>query len=234
MRYVGLALVAAFGTAATARAQIPPPPTVAERAAFFQELAREKSTAAIEQRVRAALGDQHDAAPRYELEALLERYFELDATAAVRFAGELPNPPLNVVRTMYGRLASSDPNGALEALSVVDNAPLAQFAATAIVDALGKSLASIDLVAAAIHTGNVEQFRSEALMSVASTAPRDALAAALRLRDPDRRNATAASIVARWAQRETRCRKSNACRIRRCAPRCAAPSSEAGPTRRAW
>jgi len=195
-----LALVIGVVAVGLAQAQSAPPATTAERAAFYDKLAHEKSTTAIEQRVREALAAKPVPAPHFVIEALLERYFELDPAAAVRFASEQPTAPIDVTKSMYLRLASSNPNAALAALSLVEYAPLAQLAAAAILDALGKNLATIDLVAAALHAGSVEQFRADALTSITSLPPREALAAALRLRDANRRNAAAATIVARWAQ----------------------------------
>ncbi len=195
-----LALVIGVVVVGLAQAQTSAPVTTAERAAFYDKVAREKSTKAIEQLVRDGLAAKPDPSPHFVIEALLERYFELDPAAAVRFASAQQNAPVDVTHSMYLRLAKSNPNAALAALSLIDYAPLAQHAAAAILDALGRNLANVELVAAALHAGSVDQFRADALMSITSIPPREAFAAALRLRDANLRTVAATTIVARWAQ----------------------------------
>jgi len=195
-----LALIIGVVVVGLAQAQTSAPVTSAERAAFYDKVAREQSTKTIEQLVRDGLAAKPDPSPHFVIEALLERYFELDPAAAVRFASEQQNAPVDVTKSMYLRLAKSNPNAALAALSLVDYAPLAQVAAVAILESLGKDVATIELVAAALHGASVDQFRADALISITSIPPREAFAAALRLRDTDRRTFAAVTIIARWAQ----------------------------------
>lgn len=173
--------------------------TIAERAAFFDKLAAEKSTKALEESIRAALAVKTEPSPSYVLEALFDRYAELDTAAAARFASELPGVPGNVIQSLYRRLASSNPNAALAALSLLEDADVARIVAMTILRALREDVASIELVAAAMHTGNADLFRSDALIDLKSIPPRDAFAEALRLRDVQARNTAASFIIARWA-----------------------------------
>ena len=59
-------------------AELPPRMTVAERAEFYQRIAREESTATLEQLAREAAASPQGTAQREQLEVVLERYFELD------------------------------------------------------------------------------------------------------------------------------------------------------------
>ena len=60
--------------------------TVAERAEFYHRIAREDSTATLERLAREAAASPQGTAQREQLEVIVERYFELDPSAAVRFA----------------------------------------------------------------------------------------------------------------------------------------------------
>ena len=56
-------------------ANLPPRMTVAERAEFYQRIAREESTATLEQLAREAATSPQGTAQREQLEVIVERYF---------------------------------------------------------------------------------------------------------------------------------------------------------------
>src|SRR5262245_23861923 len=130
-RVIGLLV---FVSAASAAHSQPnrPPATVAERAALYQRIAGTESTAELERLARAAAST--DPPQAEQLALILDRYFELDATAAVMLAGEL-SPWL--VGPLYERLARSDVNDALSSLSQLDDAAVARGASTAVFRGLG-------------------------------------------------------------------------------------------------
>ena len=72
-------------------------------------------------------------------------------------------------------------------------------AATAVFRGLGGDERAFELVAASLHGSAAEQFRADALVQLAATAPGKALEEALALPDPERRNRLATMIVGRWA-----------------------------------
>ena len=174
--------------------------TVAERAEFYQRIAREESTATLEQLAREAAASPQGTAQREQLEVIVERYFELDPSAAVRFAGELRRSGApEFVALLYERLARDDANAALSALSQVDDPDEAGLAATAVFRGLGSDERAFELVAASLHGSAAEQFRADALVQLAVTAPSKALEEALALPSLERRNMLATMIVGRWA-----------------------------------
>jgi hypothetical protein len=180
-------------------ADLQPRMTVAERAEFYQRIAREESTAALEQLAREAAASPQGTAQREQFEVIVDRYFELDPSAAVRFAGELRRSGApEFVALLYERLARDDANAALSALSQVDDPDEAGLAATAVFRGLGGDERAFELVAASLHGSAAERFRADALVQLAVTAPGKALEEALALPDPERRNRLATMIVRRW------------------------------------
>ena len=174
--------------------------TVAERAEFYQRIAREESTAMLGQLAREAAASPQGTAQREQLEVVVERYFELDPSAAVRFAGELRRLGApDFVALLYGRLARDDANAALSALSQVDDPAEAGLAATAVFRGLGSDERAFELVAASLHGNAAEQFRVGALGQLAVTAPSTALEEALALPSLEKRDMLATMIVGRWA-----------------------------------
>src|SRR5688572_12256982 len=175
------------------------PATVAERAELYQRIARMDSTAELERLAleTAASTDPAKAAP---LELILDRYFELDAAGAVKLAGELQRSGSpSFVGTLYGRLARSDVNEALSALSQVDDLAEARAASMAVFHGLGADERAFELVAASLQGGAREQFRSDALVQLAATSPQRALDEALAVTDAGMRRTLATTIVSRWA-----------------------------------
>ena len=70
---------------------------------------------------RAARARSGGVTARGQLEVIVDRDFELDPSAAVRFAGELRRSGApEFVALLYERLARDDANAALSALSQVD------------------------------------------------------------------------------------------------------------------
>ena len=174
--------------------------TVAERAEFYERIAREESTATLERLAREAAASPQGTAQREQLVVIVERYFELDPSAAVRFAGELRRSGApDFVAMLYERLARDDANAALSSLSQVDDPDEAGLAATAVFRGLGGDERAFELVAASLHGPAAERFRADALLQLAATAPSKALEHALALPDPERRNTLATMIVSRWA-----------------------------------
>ena len=183
-----------------APAELPPRATVAERAEFYQRVASEESTAALEQLARDAAAAPQGTVQQPQLEIIVERYFELDPSAAVRFAGELGRSGApDFVALLYERLARDDANAALSALSQVDDSAEAGIAAMAIFRGLGGGERAFELVAASLYGSAAEQFRADALVRLARTAPAKALDEALALADLERRNRLATTVVGLWA-----------------------------------
>ena len=175
------------------------PATVAERAELYQRIARTDSTAELERLARETAAST-DPAKSAQLELILDRFFELDAGGAVKLAGELARSgPPSFVGTLYERLARSDINEALSALSQIDDATEARVASMAVFRGLGSDERAFELVAASLQGGAQEQFRADALFPLAPTSAQRALDEALSLSDPGQRRSLAAAVVSRWA-----------------------------------
>ena len=117
----------------------------------------------------------------------------------MRFAGELRRSGApEFVALLYARLAR-DANAALSALSQVDDPDEAGLAATVVFRGLGGDERAFELVAASLHGSAAEQFRADALVQLAVTAPSKALEEALALPSVERRNMLATMIVGRSA-----------------------------------
>lgn len=184
----------------TAHAQSPPPASVAERAEFYQRVAGTTSTAELERLARALLAPPLDTTQRVRLELIVERYYELDPAEALVFARELRRAGgPDFVALLYDRLARDDINEALATLSLVDDPQEARHAALTTFTGLGADERAYDLVAASLQSGPREQFRADALLQLAATAPRRAFEETLMLADADKRAGLAYSVIARWA-----------------------------------
>jgi hypothetical protein len=191
---IGLLVIVSAATVAYAQ-----PATVAERAELYQRIARMDSTAEL-QRLALETAASTDPAKVAQLELILDRYFELDGAGAVKLAGELlRSGSPSFVGALYERLARSDVNEALSALSQVDDLAEARSASMAVFRGLGADERAFELVAASLQGGANEQFRSDALMQLATTAPQRALDEVLSMADPDKRRSLAVAIVSRWA-----------------------------------
>lgn len=176
-----------------------PAVTVAERAELYQRIAGIESTAEIERLARETAASR-DAATTAQLELILDRYFELDAAAAVKLAGELlRSGSPSFVGSLYERLARSDVNEALSALSQIDDLAEARAASMAVFRGLGADGRAFELVVASLQGSAREQFRADALVQLASTSPQRALEEALAVADPGTRRTLATTIVSRWA-----------------------------------
>jgi hypothetical protein len=176
--------------------------SVAERASFYASLANSKSPGDLEQLARKAAVLPAGAMQRFQIEAVLDRYFELDRAGALRLAGEIRRAgAVDAVPALYERLARADANAALSALSLIDDPAEERSAALAVVHALGDDAKALELVAATLHGVDVEQFRVDALQRLAQKSPRAAFEGALALRDPARRNSLAQWVVGQWALR---------------------------------
>lgn len=181
-------------------AGLPPTPSVAEQAEFYQRIARIESTATLEQLAREAVAASPGAPQRAEISVIVERYFELDAPGAVRLAGWLSTVGVgDFVAPLYERLARDDPNEAMSALSQIDDPGEAAIAAMATYRGLGGDERAFELVAASLQGDAAARFRTDALWQLAATSPREALAEALALTDPARREGIASSVIGRWA-----------------------------------
>src|SRR5882672_2180691 len=196
-----LSLALACG-AARAQPVLSADATVAERASFYERVARNESPAALTQLARKAAESPSGPMQRFQIEAVLDRYFELDPEGAVRLAGEMRRSgAADLVQMLYERLARADASAALSALSLVDDPTEERLAALAVLRGLGDDAKALGLVVATLHGVDVEQFRAEALQRLASKSPREAPAGALALRDPARRNSVASVVVAQWGSR---------------------------------
>ena len=141
---------------------------MAERAEVYQRIASIESTAELERLARETAASR-DAAQASQLELILDRYFELDAAAAVKLAGELQRSGSpSFVGSLYERLARSDVNEALSALSQLDDLAEARAASMAVFRGLGADERAFELVAASLQGGPKEQFRSDALGAAGS------------------------------------------------------------------
>jgi hypothetical protein len=193
-RVIGLLFIAGAASAAFSQ-NAPPQMTVAERAEIYQRIAAIESTAELERRARET-AESTDTAQAGQLELILERYFELDAAAAVKLAGELLP---RFVSSLYERLARSDVNEALSALSQIDELAEARIASLAVFRGLGSDERAFELVGASLQGGAREQFHADTLLQLAATAPQRALDEALSMADPDKRRSISMAIVSRWA-----------------------------------
>lgn len=174
--------------------------TVAQRAAFYDGVARIRSGGDLEELAREIADQPAGEIRRFQLDAIAERYLELDTKRAVRIAADLMRAEAHdVVRRIYARLGQSDVNAALSALSEIEDPHEERLAADAIVEALGGSTRALDLVSAALHGVDRDEFRAANLSRLGYTSPRAAFESALALRNPDLRISTARSIMAGWA-----------------------------------
>jgi hypothetical protein len=174
--------------------------TVAQRAAFYERVAGVRSTALLDELASQVAESPPDDLRRFQLDAIVERYLELDAAKAVRIAGDLMRADAHdLVRRIYVRLGRTDVNAALSALSEIEDPNEERVAADAIVEALGGNTRALDLVSAALHGVDRDEFRASNLLRLARTSPRDAFEIALGLRNPNLRISTARSIIAGWA-----------------------------------
>lgn len=169
----------------------PPVTTVAERAAFYAQVADLDSVAEL-----TDLAHEGDAS-RWQVEAIVERVFELDPTVAVQLASEL-RPDL--VAQLYGRLVVIDVNAALAALSQLDNPAEASIAAMATFRGLGRDERAFELVAASLTPVAAERFRADAISQLAIVAPRRAFVEALALTDPQARKMATTVVIDSWAR----------------------------------
>jgi hypothetical protein len=176
-----------------------PPATVSERAETYQRIAGIKSTAELERLAREAAASR-GAAQASLLELILDRYFELDAVGAAKLAGELQRSGSpSFVGSLYERLARSDVNEALSALSQLDDLAEARAASMSVFNGLGADERAFDLVAASLQGSAREQFRADALVQLALTSPQRALEEALAVAEAGTRSTLATTIVSRWA-----------------------------------
>jgi hypothetical protein len=202
-----LALGCAVPTAHTQSVARPPPasvPTVAERAALYQRVARMDSTADIERLARETAAAPVDTVRWQQLELLVDRYFELDAVGAVRFAAELKSSGADFTAALYERLARTDINEALAELSQLDDVGVARAASFAVFRGLGGDERAFELVSASLHGRAREEFRADSLLRVMQTAPRAAFEEAIALSDTDKRRSLAMTIAAHWASESAR------------------------------
>jgi hypothetical protein len=201
-RTIPLLLLGLACGAPHAQSVLPEHASVAERASFYAGLANSKSPADLQQLARKAAALPAGPMQRFQIEAVLDRYFELDRQGALRLAGELRRSGgVDALPALYERLARADANAALSALSLIDDPAEERSAALAIVQALGDDAKALELVAATLHGVDAEQFRAEALQRLAQKSPRAAFEGALALRDPARRNSLAQWVVGQWASR---------------------------------
>ena len=182
MRRVLVVLIVAIGVGAIQAQPGSAPTTVAERAAFYERIADLDSPAAL-----ADLAQEVGTSQRWQIEAIVERVFELDPAAAVRLAGELRRAGgPDFITQLYERLAVSDTNAALSALSQLDDPSEASIAAMATFRGLGSDERAFELVAASLQGLLAERFRADALAHLATQSPRRAFTEALALTDPQR------------------------------------------------
>jgi hypothetical protein len=203
-----LALGCAVPTAHTQSVARPPAvqsvPTVAERAALYQRVARMDSTGDIEELARETAAAPLDTVRWQQLELLVDRYFELDAVGAVRFAVELKASGADFTPALYERLARTDINEALAELSQLDDVGVARVASFAVFRGLGGDERAFELVSASLHGRAREEFRADSLLRIMQTAPRAAFEEAMALSDPDKRQSLAMTIAAHWAGESAR------------------------------
>ena len=151
-----------------------PPPSLAERAELYQRVARIDSTAELEALARTAVTSQDAAVPPLEL--IFERYFELDPPGALTLASEvLRSRSPSLLFSLYERLAQTDVNAALTALSQIDDPADAVPAAMAVLRGLGADERAYDLVLASLQGEARERFEIDVLPRLAATAPQKAL-----------------------------------------------------------
>lgn len=197
---LGIAGTAAWAQGAGNVAPLGAAATVAQRAAFYDGVARLRSAGDLEGLARQIAGQPAGETRLFQLEAIAERYLELDAKRAVRIAGDLMRADApELVRRLYTRLGQADVNAALSALSDIEDPSEARLAANALVEALGGDSRALDLVSAALHGIDRDEFRASHLVRLAGTSPRDAFERALALRNPTLGSSTATSIMASWA-----------------------------------
>jgi hypothetical protein len=195
---IGFLVIASAASAAYSQPNRPPA-TVAERAEIYQRIADIESGADLESLAREAAAST-DPERASLLPLILDRYFEVDAAAAVKLAGELQRSGSpSLVGSLYERLARSDINEALSALSLVDDLVEARAASMAVFRGLGADERAFELVAASLQGGANEQFRSDAVVMLAATSPQRALQEALAFADAGKRRTLAMQIVSRWA-----------------------------------
>jgi hypothetical protein len=162
------------------------------------------STRDIEESARETAAAPLDAVRWQQLEVLVDRYFELDAVGAVRFAAELRSSGADFTAALYERLARTDINEALTELSQLDDVGVARSASFAVFRGLGGDERAFDLVSASLHGRAREEFRADSLLRVMQTAPRAAFEEAIALSDPDKRRSLALTIAAHWAGESAR------------------------------
>src|SRR5688572_29873026 len=155
-----------------------PSPTVAERAQLYQRIASLDSTAELAKLAREAAASTA-ATSREQVALILERHFELDPAGTVRLAGELfHGRDAFQLGSYYDRLARSDVNAALIALSEIEDPMQARVAAGAVFRGLGGGEQARELVAASLQGPARQDFRADTLLGVTSLAPSAALAEA--------------------------------------------------------
>jgi hypothetical protein len=197
---LGLAAEGGYGQRGAELEPLGAEPTVAEKAAFYERVARVASPAVLDA-LASAVALEPGEAQRFQLEAIVGRYVEIDAAGAVRLAGPLLGAGADdLVQRIYARLGERDVNAALEALSRTDNEVEERIAANALLEALGGDLRALELVGAALHGIDADAFRASAIARIGRASPREGFAAALQLLDPRARASTAASIMASWME----------------------------------
>ncbi len=189
-------VVAAFAAFVTGAQPSVEPPTVAQRAQFYQRIASLSSTDELESLAREAVASD-DPGQRQQLDLILDRYFELDATRAVAFAAEvLRGREIARAALYFERLARADVNGALSVLSQLDDAAQARVAALSVFRGLASGQRARELVAASLQGAARSEFLANTLSLLAEISPSAAFAEALALPDP---RIALPPIVARWA-----------------------------------
>lgn len=196
---LGIAAGAAFGQPGGELVPLGADATVAQRADFYDSVARVRSAATLDALVSRVAALPPGDARRFQLDAIVERYVELDVERAVRISGQLLRADApDLVRRVYERLGRTDVNAALAALSQIDDLGEERLAADALLEALGGDLRALELVSAALHGVDPDPFRASHLVRLGRESPREAFAAALELRDAAARSAAATGILAAW------------------------------------
>ncbi len=172
--------------------------SLTERAALF------RFAAEADRRTLESLASQVAALPdlegrRLALEALLTRYAEIDARAAVAFANTLGLPAAALV-PIFTTWARSDARGALQALGDLD-AHAARTLGVAMLEVIGNDGLGIARVLGAAPQIDADRFRIEAAIAKAPQDPAAALADILDL-PPSKAGAAFERLAVIWIERD--------------------------------
>jgi DNA-binding transcriptional regulator YbjK len=184
-----------------ARGPAPLPAGASERLAVYRAAAGETDLALLQNELESAAATAWSPARDVQIDALIARLSELAPTQTVTLARALQLDAKFVIEAVLN-WAEVDPDAALRGLTTVDNAPLKQQIALALLAIFGDDNAGFDRISASLTLQESESLRVEWLGRRAEFDPVGAFSEAQALADGDLKLRVLERIASTWAEQD--------------------------------